>query len=80
MAKEKALAQSVKPAKIEDYEVEDALRTLERVEDLKSRPELMSRVKKLAGRKMKTLKGIASLDDLRKVYDDKYGSGARKKG
>jgi hypothetical protein len=73
-----------KPAKEEhDYEAENGVDTLMRYHELKANPELMGRVKKHAGRKLKALTGmkndISSIDDIRKVYDQKFGRGANKK-
>lgn len=72
-----------KPEKEKDYEAENAADTLLKAHEIKADPHLMGRVKKHAGRKLKALTGlkndISSIDDIRKVYDDKFGSGARKR-
>lgn len=72
----------VKPAEPEkhhdgsdkDWEADDAVRTLERAHEIKANPELMSRVKKRAGRKLAALKGLsadlAGMDDKPKSIDD----------
>lgn len=60
----------------EDYEADSALRTLMEAEEHKNNPELMERVRKKAGRKMKALEGlskrkISSLEELKKVRNEK---------
>ncbi len=82
MAKEKALAQSMMKkmdGDEDDYEAQSALRALEDAEKHRNDPHMMRRVKKLAGRKIKALTGIKSIQDIKDAYDDKYGSGSRKK-
>jgi len=65
-----------------DWEADDAVRTLERAHEIKANPEMMSRVKKRAGRKLAALKGLSadlegmdekpkSIDDLRRIRNEK---------
>ena len=58
--------------KIEDWEVESALSDMERAEKHKGNPKMMKRVAKLAGRKVKALKGISSLGELKQARDDHF--------
>lgn len=70
----------------EDWEADSALDTLMRSQEIRSNKDLMERVKKRAGRKVKALSGIAgaekggapakhsSIEDLKKTYRKKYGS------
>lgn len=64
MAKSKApeVAQPSMPDK-DDYEADDALRTLERAEEVRGNAELMKRVAKKAGRKVKALSSIVGKQD-----------------
>lgn len=66
-----------------DYEADDALRTIERYHEHRANPDLMKRVKKKAGRKLKSLAAlhndIRSIDDIRAYREDKYGASAKKK-
>lgn len=83
MAKSKPLAEvdgTPKKGKkeFEDYEIEGALSDIERAEKHKANPKLMKHVGKLAGRKVKALKGIAShkgitsIDDIRAAREEKF--------
>lgn len=48
----------------QDWEVEDALRTLMRAKEIEKNPKLMEKVRKLAEEKMKSAAAVASdLDD-----------------
>jgi hypothetical protein len=64
------------PKADEDFEADSAVETLMRANEIKSNEELMERVKKKAGRKLKALSGlqgdlgIKSLDDLKRVKKD----------
>ncbi len=69
-----SLAQPPKPDN--DWEVEDHMRTLMRAEDIKSDPVKLAKVHKLAGRHSKQIK---SIQDLKNVFDEKFGKGALKK-
>lgn len=59
----------------EDYEANNAVDTLMRAHEIKNNKELMARVKKKAGRKLKALAGlksdIKSIDDIRAAYKNK---------
>lgn len=65
----------------EDYEADNALRDIERAEEHKQNKELMARVHKKAGRKLKALSGLVakpgqgklkvkSVADIRKARDN----------
>lgn len=60
--------------KFKKYEVEDALRSLQRAEEVKADPELMSEVQKLAGKQMKQIKSIADLKEAGDLMDKKKDS------
>lgn len=74
----KKMAQPVSPkdkdgdGKIEDWEVESAMEDFMRVEKHKAKPKMMEKVKKLAGRKVKALQGLRSLDDLKQARNDYF--------
>lgn len=66
-----------------DWEADDAVRTLEKAHEIKANPEMMSRVKKRAGRKLAALKGLSadldgiddkprSVEDLKKIRNAKF--------
>lgn len=81
MTKKNAL-EAVNPSKPEhDYEADEALRTIERYHEHRADPKLMERVKKKAGRKLKSLTAlhndIRSIDDLKKLHQKKYGPQAK---
>jgi hypothetical protein len=59
----------------EDYQTEGHLRTLMDAENIKSDPEKMKKVHKLAGRHKKA---ITSIRDLKNTYQDKYGQPSQK--
>lgn len=63
----------------EDYEARHAMEDISKAHEHLQNPDMMERVHKHVGRKMKALQGIRTLKDLRGVYDDKYGSGALKR-
>lgn len=56
--------------KIDDYEVNSAMETLMRAEEIKKDPELMKLVQKKAGSKMKSIKSVQDLRDLGNDMDD----------
>jgi hypothetical protein len=56
-----------------DYEAEGAMRTLMDAEKHKADPKMMKRVHAIAGRHMKALKAIKSTQDIRDIYNDKFG-------
>ncbi len=58
-----------------DYETQGHLRTLIDAENIKSDPEKMAKVHKLAGRHADAIKSIRDLKD---TYDHKFGSGSKK--
>lgn len=76
---------------VDNYEVKDHLRTLQEAHGIINDPAKMAKVHKLAGRHAKALAGIKSIpaqdevpemkstDDLKNHYNDKFGSGAKKK-
>lgn len=63
----------------EDYEARNAMEDISRAHEHMANPEMMKRVHKHVGRKMKALQGIKSIKDLKSTYDDKFGKGALKK-
>lgn len=75
---------------VDNYEVKDHLRTLQEAHGIINDSSKMAKVHKLAGRHAKALAGIKSIpmqdetpemkstDDLKKHYNDKFGSGAKK--
>lgn len=63
----------------EDYEARNAMEDISRAHEHMQNPDMMARVQKHVGRKMKALQGIKSIKDLRGVYDEKFGSGAVKR-
>jgi hypothetical protein len=78
MAKTKGGIAPVEPKKVEDgseedYEAKHALEDILRADGHKENKELMKRVHKHAGRKMKALKGLHSIQDLKDEYERKYG-------
>lgn len=78
MSKAKPLApapvEAPKKKKYEDHEVEGAMSDLMRAEKHKADPHLMKRVHALAGRHMKAIKSIRSVQDLKDIYQDKFGA------
>jgi hypothetical protein len=54
----------VKPDAENDYEADSALETMMRAHEHKMNPEMMARVKKKAGRKLKALAGLNLHDDM----------------
>lgn len=53
-----------------EYEVKDAADTIMRAEEHKQNPKLMKHVQKHLSKKMKAIK---SVQDIRDVYQDKFG-------
>ncbi len=62
-----------------DWEAQNHMDTLMKAEAIKSDKVKMDRVHALAGRHQKTLKGIKSVQDIKDVYDAKFGSGKKAK-
>ena len=54
----------------DDFEADDAVHTLTRAERIKANPELMARVHKVAGRKIKHMKAIRSIKDIKDTWQD----------
>ena len=71
-----------KSKKERDWEAENAVDSILRAHEIKGDKEMMKRVRKVAGRKLKALTGlsndITSIDDLKETYQKKYGSQRRK--
>jgi hypothetical protein len=63
------------PTMTPHYAPEDDMNTMMRAEEIKAHPERMANVQKLAGRHKKA---ITSIQDLKNVYDKKFGAGAPK--
>lgn len=69
----------VKDGSEEDYEARNAMDDLMKAHQHLGDPDMMERVQKHVGRKVKALQGIKTIKDLRGVYDEKYGSGQLKR-
>lgn len=80
MKKEKVTSQPMESK--EDWEADSAVDTLMRANEIKSNKELMARVRKKAGRKLKALSGlkndIRSIDDIKDAYKTKFGQQKKK--
>lgn len=61
-----------------DYETEDNLRTLMNAHKIINHPEKMSKVHALAGRHSGAIKAIKSTQDLKDLYNKKYGASSAK--
>lgn len=61
---------------MDDHAVHADLKTLMDAHHIKNHPQRMAKVHALAGRHKKAIK---SIDDLKTVYDQKFGAGAKKK-
>jgi len=58
-----------------EYEVEDALRSLQRAEEVRKDPKLMVQVQKMAKIKMKEIKSIADLKNIRQNLEEEDDEG-----